>query len=60
MVRIYQVLTITEMILVQCNIDNNQYLRDSWVLSTLFANKSFGQLSNISPVNHIYTQSFRV
>ena len=49
----------TEMALVDRNIVNDKYQRDSWVLSTFVPIKSFGLLLNISPMNHIYTETFR-
>ena len=47
---------ITELILVHCNGVNSQYLHGSRVFSTFVPSKSFGQLENISPKNHIYTE----
>ena len=48
-----------EKVLVHCNIVDYKYQRDSLVLSIFVPNKSFGQLLNISPTNHIYTETFR-
>ena len=45
---------ITELILVHCNIINNDYQQDSRVLYTFIPNKSFGQLLDISPENAIF------
>ena len=42
-------LEITEVVLVYCNIVNNDYQQDSRVLYTSVPNKSFGQLLDISP-----------
>ena len=42
-------LEITEVVLVHCNIFNNDYQQDSRVLYTFIPNKSFGQLLDISP-----------
>ena len=39
----------TEVVLVHCNIFNNDYQQDSRVLYTVVPNTSFGQLLNISP-----------
>ena len=47
-------LKITEVILVHCNIVNNDYQRDSKVLNTFVPNKPFGSLLEISPTNHIF------
>ena len=44
-------LEITEVVLVHCNIVNNDYEQDSRVLCTFVPNKSFGQLLDISPKN---------
>ena len=46
-------LEITEVVLVHCNIVNNDYQKDSWVLQTFVPNKPFGSLLEISPANHI-------
>ena len=47
-------LEITEVVLVLCNILNNDYQHDSRVLYTFFPNKAFGQLRDISPKNVIF------
>ena len=47
-------LKITEVILVHCNIVNNDYQQDSRVLYTFVPNKPFGSLLEISPTNHIF------
>ena len=47
-------LEITEVVLVHCNIVNNDYQQDSRVLYTFVPNKPFGSLSEISPTNHIF------
>ena len=44
-------LEITEVVLVHCNIVNNNYQQDSRALCTFIPNKSFGQLLDISPKN---------
>ena len=41
-------LEITEVVLVHCNIANNNFQQDSRVLHTFIPNKSFGQLLDIS------------
>ena len=51
-------LEITEVVLVHCNIVNNDYQQDSWVLYTFVLNKSFGSLLEISPANHIFLKTF--
>ena len=47
-------LEITEVVLVHCDIVNNDYQQDSRVLCTFVPNKSFGSLLEISPTNHIF------
>ena len=51
-------LEITEVVLVHCNIGNNDYQQDSRVLYTFFPNKLFGSLLEISPANHIFLKTF--
>ena len=51
-------LEITEVVLIHCNIVNNNYQQDSRVLYTFVPNKSFGQLLDISPKNLIYWKTF--
>ena len=47
-------LKITEVVLVHCNIVNNDYQQDSRVLYTFVPNKPFGQLSDISQEIYIF------
>ena len=51
-------LEITEVILVRCNIVNNNYQQNSRVLYTFVPNKSFGELLDISPKNFIFLKTF--
>ena len=51
-------LEITEIVLVRCNIINNDYQQDSRVLYIFFPNKPFGSLLEISPKNHIFLIMF--
>ena len=51
-------LEITEVVLVQGNIVNNDYQQDSRVLYTFVPNKPFGSLLEISPTNHIFLKTF--
>ena len=48
----------TEVVLVYCNIVNNDYQQDSRVLYTFVPNKPFGSLLEISPTNHIFLKTF--
>ena len=47
-----------EVVLVLCNIVNNDYQQDSRVLYTFVPNKPFGSLLEISPTNHIFWKTF--
>ena len=51
-------LELTEVVLMHCNIVNNNYQQDSRVLFTFVPNKAFGQLLNISPKNFIFLETF--
>ena len=48
----------TEVVLVRCNIFNNNYQKDSRVLYTFVPNKSFDQLLDISPRYFIFLKTF--
>ena len=49
---------ITEVILVHCNMVNNDYQQDSRVLYTFVPSKPFGSLLDISPTSHIFLKTF--
>ena len=51
-------LEITEVVLIHCNIVNNDCQQDSSVLYTFVPNKPFGSLLEISPTNHIFLKTF--
>ena len=51
-------LEIAEVVLVHCNVVNNNYQQDSRVLYTFVPNKLFGALLDISPTNHIFLKTF--
>ena len=51
-------LEITEVVLVHCNIVNNDYKQESRVLYTFVPSKSFGSLLEISTTNHIFLKTF--
>ena len=51
-------LEITEVVLVYCNIANNDYQQDSRVLYTFVPNKPFGSLLESSATNHIFLKTF--
>ena len=52
-------LEITEIVLVHCNIVNNDYQQDSRVLYTFVPNKPFGSLLEISSTNQIFLNTFK-
>ena len=51
-------LEITKVVLVHCDIVNNDYQQDWRVLHTFVPNKPFGSLLEISPTNHIFLKIF--
>ena len=51
-------LEIREVVLVDCNIVNNDYQQGSRVLCTFVPNKPFGSLLEISPTNNIFLETF--
>ena len=46
-------LEIIEVVLIHCNVVNNDFQQDTRILYTFVPNKSFGQLLDISPKNFI-------
>ena len=52
-------LEITEVVLVHCNIVNNDYQQDSRVLYTSAPHKPFGSLLEISTTHHIFLKTFK-
>ena len=51
-------LEITEVVLVHCNIVQNDYQQDLRVLYTFVRKKPFGSLLEISPTNSIFLNTF--
>ena len=51
-------LEITEVIIVHCNIVNNDYQHDLRVLYAFVPNKSFGQLLDISSKHFVFLNTF--
>ena len=51
-------LEITEVILVHCNLVNNDYQQDSRILYRFVPNKPFGSLIEISLPNYIFLKTF--
>ena len=52
-------LEITEVVLVHCNIVNNDYQQDSRVLYRFVPNKPFGSLLDISSTNNIIISFYK-
>ena len=51
-------LEITEVILIHCNIVNNDYQQDPRFLYTFVPNKPFGNLLESSPESHMFLKTF--
>ena len=51
-------LEIVELILVHCNLVNNDYQQDSRILYAFVPKKPFASLLEISPTNHIFLKTF--
>ena len=51
-------LEVVELVLVHCNLVNNDYQQDSRILYTFVPNKTFGRLLEISPTNHVFLKTF--
>ena len=51
-------LEIVELVLVHCNLVNNDYQQDSRILYTFVPNKTFGSLLEISPTNQVFLKMF--
>ena len=51
-------LEIVELVLVHCNLVNNNYQQDSRIIYTFVPNKPFGSLLEVSPTNHIFFKTF--
>ena len=50
-------LKIVEVVLVHCNLVNNDYQQNSRILYTFVPNKTFGSLLEISPPNHVFLKT---
>ena len=51
-------LEVLELVLVHCNLVNNDYQQNSRILYAFVPNKPFGSLLEISPPNHIFLKTF--
>ena len=47
-------LEVIELVLIHCNLVDNDYQQDSSILYTFVPNKTFGSLLEISPTNHAF------
>ena len=53
-------LKMIEVLVVHCNIVNNDYQQDSIILYTFVPNKPFGSLLEISPTNHVFFENIQL
>ena len=51
-------LEVVEVVLVHCNLVNNDYQQESRILYTFVPNKTFGSLFEISSKNHVFLKTF--
>ena len=51
-------LELVEVVLVHCNLANNDYQQESRMLYTFVPNKTFGSLLKTSPKNHVFLKTF--
>ena len=51
-------LEVVELVLVHCNLFNNDYQQDSRILYAFVPNKTFVSLLEISPTNHVFLKTF--
>ena len=50
-------LEVAELVLVHCNLVNNDYQQDSRILYTFVSSKPFGSLLEIPPTNHVFLKN---
>ena len=51
-------LEVVELVLVNCNLVNNDYQQNSRIFYAFVPNKAFGSLLEISPTNHVFLKTF--
>ena len=51
-------LEVIELVLVHCNLVNNDYQQDSRTLYAFVPNNTFGSSLEISPTNHVFLKKF--
>ena len=52
-------LEVVELVLIHCNLVNNDYQQDSRIFFTFITNKAVGSLLEISPTNHVSLKTFK-
>ena len=52
-------LKVVELVLLHCNLVNNDYQQDSRILYAFVPNKIFVSLLEISPTNHVFLKTFK-
>ena len=50
-------LEVVELVMVHCNLVDNDYQQDSRILFTFVPNKTFGSLLEISSTNHVFFEN---
>ena len=50
-------LEVVELVLLHCNLANNDYQQDSRILYTFVPNKTFGSLLETSPTNQVFLKN---
>ena len=50
-------LEVIELVLVHCNLANNDYQQDSRILYAFVPNDTFANLLEISPTNHVFLKN---
>ena len=51
-------LEVVELVLIHCDLVNNDYQQDSRILFTFVPSKTFDSLLEISPTNHVFLKTF--
>ena len=51
-------LEVAELVLIHCNLFNNDYHQDSRILYNFVPNETSGILLEISPTNHVFLKTF--
>ena len=52
-------LEVVELVLIHCNLVNNDYQQDSRILFTFVPSKTFDSLLEISPTNRVFLKTFK-